>query len=241
MVFLVDHDGAMSDAIAATLAPSRQLTRRPAPVDTGALFAELLARRCSDVILVEPLHRLGTTPGSAPGAPLAPLVRAISAAAARLILVTSRPAGDAGLLELRRSGVPYVIVRVPALVELASGLRTAAEREIELLATPDLLERCAPAIPPGAVCDLVRQALDDEQCAGRTIDLSAQTPERHPLIEELERNGRKVAVVPAWRARLWRFLGRSCLTLDRTGVLRARQRNRADQGDEPTAAAQPAS
>jgi hypothetical protein len=148
--------------------------------------------------LVEPLSRVGA-PASASERGLREIISAANAPGVRTaIIVTPRPDADAELRAVRRSGIPYTIVRPLPVFERVAG---ADER---VLVARDLSAAPASAVTVDLVVESVIEALEGGQC-GRTLDLAP--PPGMTWAELLARAGVTPKPVGRWRARVGRWLG----------------------------------
>ena len=149
------------------------------------------------------------------------LEHCLSAAAAphrpQLVWVTSRPDSDAHLKKLRRSGVPYVIIRVCALYPThpAEGRHVWEQREI--LIPSDLPPPVSPIATPVIVGETVARVVEEDQSMGRVLDVGHGGANAWAdLIAALGGKPRKVSSL---HARAWGFFGRPVLRISTEGVL----------------------
>lgn len=150
------------------------------------------------VLLAEPLPRAGTS-APAPERGLRDLIAAANAPGVRsAILLTPRADADAELRAVRRSGIPYTILRPLPLVE-----RTRAP-DRPVLVTRELAGAPATAVTADMIVDAVVSVLDGSAC-GQTLDVAP--PPGMTWAELLARAGVAPKPVPAWRARVGRWFG----------------------------------
>jgi hypothetical protein len=148
------------------------------------------------VMLVEALPRMTAT-ASASERDLRELISAANAPGVRsAILVTPRP--DAELRAVRRSGIPYAILRPLPIVERAS------DPDNRVLVTRELASAPAAAVTTDMVTDAVLAVLDGSAC-GQTLDITP--PPEMTWSELLARAGIEPRPVGPWRARVGRWLG----------------------------------
>jgi len=149
------------------------------------------------ILLVEPLPRVGDT-ASERGA-LRQLISAANAPGVRsAIIVTPRPDADAELRAIRRSGIPYTIVRPLPVLERAD------EANKPVLVARELAGAPAHAITAAMLVDAVVGLLDGSAC-GQTLDIAP--PLEITWTELLARVGVTPKPVAGWRARMGRWFG----------------------------------
>jgi hypothetical protein len=160
------------------------------------------------VILVEPLPRVGAT-ASASERGLRELISAANARVVRsAIIVTPRPDADAELRAVRRSGIPYTILRPLPVVEQASA------PDEPVLVARDLADAPATAITPDILVGAVTGVLDGSAC-GQTLDIAP--PSEMTWRELLARAGVTPKPVAGWRARVSRWFGARTLNVSMAG------------------------
>jgi uncharacterized protein YbjT (DUF2867 family) len=149
-------------------------------------------------MLVEPLPRVGAT-ASASERGLSEIISAANAPGVRsAIIVTPRPDADAQLREVRRSGIPYTILRPLPVIE------RAGDANKPVLVTRELVGAPATAVTADMVVDAVVRVLDGSAC-GQTLDVAP--PADMTWSELLARAGVTPKPVAGWRARVGRWLG----------------------------------
>ena len=154
--------------------------------------------RATTVILVEPLPRVAAT-ASASERGLRDFISTANAPGARsAIIVTPRPDADAELRAVRRSGIPYTILRPLPVVE------RALDPNKSVLVARDLAGAPASAVTADMVIDAVVGALDGGAC-GQTIEIVP--PPEMTRSELLARSGAAPKPVAGWRARASRWFG----------------------------------
>jgi hypothetical protein len=179
--------------------------RRVAELDAGFAW-ELHA---TALILVESLPRLATAaaaseralPHAATASECGPreIISAANAPGVRsAIIVTPRPDADAELRAVRRSGIPYTILRPLAVVD------RVRDPAAPILVTRELAIAKATAVSADMVLDALVGALDGGAC-GHSIDIAP--PPDMTWAELLARVGVTPKPVAAWRARLGRWFG----------------------------------
>lgn len=150
------------------------------------------------VILVEPVPRVGAT-ASASERGLREIISAANAPGVRsAIIVTPRPDADAELRAVRRSGIPYTILRPPPVIERAS------DPDKLVLVTRELAAAPGTAVTVDMVIDAVVGVLDESAC-GQTLDVAP--PRKMTWSELLARAGLTPKPVAGWRARVGRWFG----------------------------------
>ena len=150
------------------------------------------------VILVEPLPRVGAT-ASASERGLREIISAANAPGVRsAIIVTPRPDADAELRAVRRSGIPYTIIRPLPVVERAS------DPDKPVLVARELAGAPATAVTADMIVDAVVAILDGGAC-GQTLDVSP--PAEMTWSELLARAGVTSKPVARWRTRVGRWFG----------------------------------
>jgi hypothetical protein len=163
--------------------------------------------RATTIIAVEELPRVAA-PAPATGRGLRDVISAANAPGVRdVIIVTSRPDDDAELRAVRRSGIPYTILRPSPIFEWAAspGARVLVARELS--SAP------ASAVSSERVVEAVVGTLDGGTC-GRTLDVAP--PPGTTWADLLASAGAMPKPVARWRARVGRWLG--ARTLDVAGA-----------------------
>lgn len=154
--------------------------------------------RATTVILVEPLPRVAAT-ASASERGLHEFISTANAPGARsAILVTPRPDADAELRAVRRSGIPYTILRPLPVVE------RALDPHKPVLVSRNLAGAPATAVTTDMVVDAVVGVLDGGAC-GQTVEIAP--PPEMTWSELLARAGATPKPVAGWRARVGRWFG----------------------------------
>lgn len=154
--------------------------------------------RATTVMLVEPLPRVaGTASASERG--LREIISAANAPGVRsAIIVTPRPDADAELRAVRRSGIPYTILRPLSVVERAS------DPDKPVLVVRELAGAPATAVTADMIVDAVVAIIDGGAC-GQTLDVSP--PAEMTWSELLARAGVTSKPVARWRTRVGRWFG----------------------------------
>ena len=154
--------------------------------------------RATTVMLVEPLPRVaGTASASERG--LREIISAANAPGVRsAIIVTPRPDADAELRAVRRSGIPYTILRPLPVVERAS------DPDKPVLVARELASAPATAVTTDMIVDAVVAIIDGGAC-GQTLDVSP--PAEMTWSELLARAGVTPRPVARWRTRVGRWFG----------------------------------
>jgi hypothetical protein len=154
--------------------------------------------RATTVMIVEPLPRVAAT-ATASERGLREIISAANAPGVRsAIIVTPRPDADAELRTVRRSGIPYTILRPVPVVEHATGPDKPVLVARELAGAP------ATAVTADMIVESVVGVLDGNAC-GQTIDVAA--PPEMTWGELLARAGVTPKPVARWRARVGRWFG----------------------------------
>lgn len=169
---------------------------------------QAVSARAKTVVLIEPLPRFGAPPASLEHG-LRALISAANAPGVRTaIIVTPRPDDDPELRMVRRSGIPYTILRPLPLVD------PVPESARRVLVPRQVATEPAAAITVDVVTDAVVAALDGAAC-GQTHELAP--PPSATWLDILERAGAAPRAVSGWRARIGRWFGAHTLdphTLD---------------------------
>lgn len=138
MLLLSGASGPVLDAVERALTDRGHPHRRVEKID----FDEVFTARAEQILLVEPDD---AAIDAAIGAASAPRVSLVA-------IVTARAADDAGLLRIRRSGAPYVVILCP---RDGGPPDTVARCVCEALADPEAVGRtitpAMPEPPPAAV------------------------------------------------------------------------------------------
>jgi hypothetical protein len=193
MILVTGNDPVVEALCAALDAAGRDHRRVDALSHEAAVSA-----RAKTVVLIEPLPRFGAPPPTHERA-LRELISAANAPGVRTaIVVTSRPDADPELRAVRRSGIPYTILRPLPLVD---PVREPARR---VLVPRQVAAEPAAAVTIDVVTDAVLAALDGAAC-GQTNELAP--PPSATWLDVLERAGAAPRAVPGWRARLGRWFG----------------------------------
>jgi hypothetical protein len=150
------------------------------------------------LILVEPLPRVVAT-ASASERGLREIISAANAPGVRsAIIVTPRPDADAELRAVRRSGIPYTILRPLPVVERTN------DTDKPVLVTRELADAPATAVTADMIVDAVIGVLDGTAC-GQTLDIAP--PPGVTWRGLLARAGIAPKAVSPWRARVGRWFG----------------------------------
>ena len=193
-MILITGNDTIVDALCSALDSLGRPYRRADELDADHAW-ELHA---TTVILVEPLPRVGAT-ASASERGLREIISAANAPGVRsAIIVTPRPDADAELRAVRRSGIPYTILRPLPVVEQAS------DPDEPVLVARELAGAPAAAITPDMVVAAVTGVLDGSAC-GQTLEIAP--PSDLTWSELLARAGAIPKPVAAWRARVGRWFG----------------------------------
>lgn len=190
MILVTGNDPAVEDVCAALDRVGRAHRR------VDALDAEQAWQAgATAVVLVESVPRLDAAARRADRG-LREIISAANAPGVRTaIIVTPRADADPELRAVRRSGIPYAILRPHPLVE----------RSTEPVLVPrDLASAPAGAITVDMLADAVIGALDGQAC-GQTLDVAP--PSGTTWADLLARAGAAPRAVPAWRARVGRWFG----------------------------------
>lgn len=119
------------------------------------------------------------------------------------VLVTPRRPDDELVMEIKRRGVPFVIIHARRVIAVEASLPS------RVLVARDEVKRTRDAVALDAVVDAVLRALTDDSWTGRTIELEAGG-----VVDALARRGAVPVVVPRWRARAASLLGTPCVWVD---------------------------
>jgi len=203
-MILVDGNDPVVEALSAALEAAGREHRR---VDALSHEAAVSAR-AKTVVLIEPLPRFDASAPPSASAPPPPheherglraLISAANAPGVRTaIIVTARPDADPELRAVRRSGIPYTILRPLPLVD---PVREPARR---VLVPRQVAAEPAAAVTHDVVTAAVLDALDGAAC-GQTLELAP--PPSATWLDVLERAGAAPRAVSGWRARLGRWFG----------------------------------
>jgi hypothetical protein len=154
--------------------------------------------RATSVVLVEPLPRVAATASTSERG-LREIISAANAPGVRsAVIVTPRPDADAELRAVRRSGIPYTILRPLRVVEPGHDPDKLVFVARELAGAP------ATAVTADMIIDAVVGVLDGNSC-GQTLDVAP--PPGTTWSDLLALAGVTPKSVAAWRARLGRWLG----------------------------------
>lgn len=221
MIVVTGHEPTVVSAVVAAIAErgERALAWTFTPDDPACdLVAEM---RALDARVVVAIEQLGWHDADRPTAPdpalLGEVLRAgRSACGARVVFVTARPAGDAGLTELRRSGVGYAILRPAPLV--------APDFEAAMRGSVVWIASTVPPPPFGVcTCAMLADAVADAACegahVGSTVDVG--TFGERAWSELVVAAGGEPRMGSPWRVALARVLGERALAPPRVGVRRA--------------------
>jgi hypothetical protein len=192
-MILVTGNDPVADALCAALATVGRPHRRVETLDADQAWQA----GATAVVLVEGVLRLDDAAAAQrPDRGLREILSAANAPGVRTaVIVTPRADGDPELRAVRRSGIPYAILRPLPLVE----------RSTELVLVPrDMASAPAAAITTDLLVDAVIGALDGQAC-GQT--LGVEPPPGITWAELLARAGATPRAVPAWRARVGRWFG----------------------------------
>jgi hypothetical protein len=193
-MILITGNDSIVDTLCTALDSLGSPYRRVDQLDAGHAW-EL---RATTIVLVEPLpRRAGTASASDRG--LREIISAANAPGVRsVIIVTPRPDADAELRAVRRSGIPYTILRPLPVVERAR----APERPI--LVPRELAGAPATAVTVDMIVDAVVEVIDGRAC-GQTLEVAP--PPAMTWSELLTRAGATPKPVARWRARVGRWFG----------------------------------
>lgn len=194
MILVTGHDPSV-DALCATLGKIGRPHRRVEALDAEQAWQA----GATAVVLVESVPRLNEAWRA--DRSLREIISAANAPGVRTaMLVTPRPDADPELRAVRRSGIPYAILRPHPLVEQSTEL---------VLVPRDLASAPAGAITVDMLVDAVIGALDGQAC-GQTLDVAP--PSGTTWADLLARAGATPRAVPAWRARVGRWFGARTFT-----------------------------
>ena len=193
-MILVTGNEPIVDGVCSALDSLGRAYRRVDRLDADHVWQE----GATTVVLVEPLPRMaGSLSASERG--LREVISAANAPGVRsAVIVTPRPDVDAELRAVRRSGIPYTILRPLPVVEPGS------EADPHVLVTRELAGAPAAAVTADMVVDAVIGVLDGNAC-GQTLGIAP--PSETTWGELLARAGVSPRPVPRWRARLGRWFG----------------------------------
>jgi hypothetical protein len=153
--------------------------------------------RATAVLFVEPLPRVAAPASESRG--LRELISAANVPGVRsAIAVTSRPDDDAELRAIRRSGIPYTILRPLPVVDRAS------DPDKPVLVARELADAPATAVTAEMVVEAIVRVIDGSAC-GQTLDIAP--PSETTWNELLVRAGVPAKPVAKWRARVGRWFG----------------------------------
>jgi hypothetical protein len=154
--------------------------------------------RATTIVVVEPLPRVARA-ASASERGLREIISAANAPGVEsAIIVTPRPDADAELRAVRRSGIPYTIVRPLPVLE------RALDPDKPVLVARGLASTPASAVTADMVVDAVLRVMDGGAC-GQTHEITP--PPDTTWSELLARAGVTPKPVAAWRARVGRWFG----------------------------------
>lgn len=191
-MILITGNEPIVDGLCSALDSLGRAYRRVDKLDAGHVW-EL---RATTVMLVEPLPRVAA---SASERSLREVISAANAPGVRsAVIITRRPDADAELRAVRRSGIPYTILRPLPVVE------RAFEADQFVLVTREVAGAPAAAVTADMVVDAVVGVLDGNAC-GQTLDITP--PPETTWGELLARAGVTPRPVAGWRARLGRWFG----------------------------------
>jgi hypothetical protein len=194
-----------NDPVVAALCSALELNGRPYQRVEALDVEQAWSSRATTVVLVEPLLRFGAIATSAER-DLREIIRSANAPGVRTaILVTPRADADPGLRAVRRSGIPYTILRPAPIFDPAAAASRAVLVPRRVASAP------AQALAADMVVDAIVAALDGNAC-GQTIDVGPAPGTT--WLDVLARSGVTPRAVPAWRARVGRWFGAQ--TLDPT-------------------------
>ncbi|HTR54602.1 MAG TPA: hypothetical protein VMJ10_28115 [Kofleriaceae bacterium] len=193
-MILISGNDPIVDGLCSALDSLGRPYRRVDNLDAGHAW-ELHA---TTVMVVESLPRVTAT-ASASERGLRELISAANAPGVRsAIIVTPRPDADAELRAVRRSGIPYTILRPLPIVERAS------DPDKPVLVTRELAGAPAAAVTTDMIVDAVVGVIDGNAC-GQTLDIAP--PAEMTWRELLARAGVTPKPVARWRARVGRWFG----------------------------------
>jgi hypothetical protein len=192
-MILVTGDDPAVDTLCAALDKIGRAHRRVAALDAEQAWQA----GATAVVLVESVPRLDDAAAARRAdRGLREIISAASAPGVRTaILVTPRADADPELRAVRRSGIPYAILRPHPLVEPSTE---------PVLVPRALASASAGAITVDMLVDAVIGALDGQAC-GQTLDIAP--PSGTTWADLLARAGATPRAVPAWRARVGRWFG----------------------------------
>lgn len=187
-----------NDSLVASLCSALETLGRPYRRVDELDADQAWEQRATTVMLVEPLPRVAQT-ASASDRGLREIISAANAPGVRsAIIVTPRPDADAELRAVRRSGIPYTIVRPLPLVEPTNDPAKPVLVARELAAAP------ATAVTADMIVDAV-VAISDGSACGQTLGVSP--PAELTWSALLSRAGVTPKPVARWRTRVGRWFG----------------------------------
>ncbi|MCA9674921.1 MAG: hypothetical protein H6709_21240 [Kofleriaceae bacterium] len=193
-MILITGDDPILDGLCDALEQRGHAHTRAAALDAS----EAWTLRPEAIVVVESLPRVATAT-SPPERALAELVSAANAPGVRrAVIVTPRPDDDPALRAVRRSGIPYTILRPRPIAEQRGETSTRVLLDRALASAP------AVAVTVDMVIEAVIAVLDGEAC-GQTRDIAP--PPEMTWSELLARAGATPKAVPRWRARVGRWFG----------------------------------
>jgi hypothetical protein len=194
-MILITGDDPIVDGLCTALDSLERPFRRVDQLDAGHAW-EL---RATTIVLVEPLPRVADTASALERGSLREVISAANAPGVQsAIIVTPRPDANAELRAIRRSGIPYIIVRPLPVLERAHEPATPVLVARELAGAP------ARAVTTDMVVEFVVGLLDGSAC-GQTLDLTP--PPEMTWTDLLARVGVTSKPVAGWRARMGRWFG----------------------------------
>jgi hypothetical protein len=165
--------------------------------------------RATTVVLVEQLPRV-TAMASASERGLREIISAANAPGVRsAVILPHRSDADAELRALRRSGIPYTILRPLPVVD------RALDTSHPVLVARDVARAPATAVTIDMVTEAVLGVLDGGAC-GQTLEVTPPPETTWQVL--LERTGVTPKPVARWRARVGRWLGAQTLDVPLTNA-----------------------
>jgi hypothetical protein len=146
-------------------------------------------------------------------------------------LVTARDREDGSVRELRRTGVPYVLVSAPRVLAWSASAADQLHGRKRVIVPATVNERAVGAPTTEELAAAVVTAITDDQAAGRTLSVAAA----RGLVGCLAPL-QLVPVVGRWSA-VHRWLGAPTLDIDDAGRLTVAARAAAPRSAQPAAVA----
>ena len=235
MVVVVGREGRVIAKILQALADENVRAHGGVTQDPADLFGLVTELGCRAVVGVGPLTWWGDPASGATDLELLDqcLAAAQSPVRPRLVWVSSQGPLDEEAKRIRRSGIPYFVVRAAPLVPLASQELATAIEGHEVLVPADLHAPAGGVATPGELAQAVVRAVVADD-VGRTIEVG-HTGDL-AWCEVVESLGGRPRSVGAFRARAGRLMGQPVLELHQDGLRVRGLRSRPDFRAEPAPA-----